>query len=607
MVFLGDLKMGIEDYVDKVSKKLYRLPSRSAIRKAAKLLDKYWFDKNILFIELPTGYGKTTLSISISLFTFNECGFKTTIAYPTRVLLESQYDKFRKFLDGSALGVRYMYSPDSPYLIKPITLTTIDTLSMVMFGMSPEELNSILERYWRGTLDYSIGHYLFSWSSYALSNIILDEFHLLTDSTKSLTFSLALLKLALRLDQRVVILSATLPKALLEKLCRELSGYYNKILAVSFGKEKKLRFENITQEVVYDEEFISERLSKSYDVHIEELSSEDKLDRIYRWLMDNINASPKTKAIVVFNTVSDAINFYRRIRSIDISKILLHSRFTEKDRVRKIEELNKIISGDEYIIVSTQVIEVGVDISSNLFISEMAPASSLIQRLGRFLRKEGEKKGKVYLWIEDKKDKENMLYKVYDLDLVYETKRYLSEIRDKVCFHSPIDNKNKVGYEYLLDVYRDEMYDIRKDFLNEMIMVTLNLEAGIKGAIELFLESEESFVREGYNVPVIPKNILPSKDELTNTKPADFTRNFVLGVSLGIFSILLDRDLIDGYIHIAPDGKLDIKPFDEVRKRIRKGKYMWRSLSRMMITNDIIGFTVNLDYDSEFGLEADIK
>jgi CRISPR-associated endonuclease/helicase Cas3 len=125
------------------------------------------------------------------------------------------------------------------------------------------------------------------------------------------------------------------------------------------------------------------------------------------------------RSVVVFNTVDEAVKFYEIARErsdIEKSRVLLvHSRFTGEDREekrRRIEELKRL---DEYLIVATHVIEAGVDISSDLFISDLAPASSLIQRLGRFLRYD-EKEGKIYLWYEDEKREK---YKgVYYLDLL---------------------------------------------------------------------------------------------------------------------------------------------------------------------------------------------
>ena len=66
------------------------------------------------------------------------------------------------------------------------------------------------------------------------------------------------------------------------------------------------------------------------------------------------------------------------------TKVLcLHSRFTENDKIRILREFQDVT---DVILVGTQVIEAGVDISSMLMVSECAPISSLVQRAGRLGR-----------------------------------------------------------------------------------------------------------------------------------------------------------------------------------------------------------------------------
>jgi len=599
------------DLVDKVSCKLYDSSARPAIRDVANILDRYWFDKSIFFVELPTGYGKTTLSIAISVLTRN-IGFKTIIAYPVRTLLEDQFDKFRVFFEQDILGKRYMHNPDSKYLIKPVTLTTIDTLSMVMFGISPEDLNRVLREYWKkwsGTLESTLGHYLFSWASHALSTIILDEFHLLTDTTKSLTFSLALLKLALHNDQRVVVLSATLPNAMIDVLNRELSGYRDKIIVVSFTKQvndvsKEVGFNQFS---VYDEEYTNSRLSKKYSINLEKLDSNTKFDKIKLWIEREMGKF--SRVIVVFNTVNDAVDFYKNIKDLEVPKILLHSRFTEVDRKEKINRLKKMISQDNYIVVSTQVIEVGVDISSNLFISELAPASSLIQRLGRFLRRDGESSGKVYLWYESLGEKS---YKVYNAELIAKTLSLIEKLRKdengtirSISFHSPIGNNEKYGYKYLLNnAYSSSYYKIDRYALDKMLRILLNPTSGVIEAVKLFVKAENSFVREEFLIPVTPRSLISNLDIYSSADV--FIKAAVIGIPLKTFMKLIHNDEISEFVYFdRGSGDLEIgRISEEELARLCSWTNPWIRISRLIIDKEILGFVVNLNYSKEFGLEV---
>jgi CRISPR-associated endonuclease/helicase Cas3 len=223
-----------------------------------------------------------------------------------------------------------------------------------------------------------LGHYFFSWASVLLSNLVMDEVHLLADSTKSLSFLAALVKIARDFDQRAVFMSATMPEALKKRL-------------EEFGKE---RMEFISFSEKHDPEFCSERLSKEYEIRVES-SEGDKYGKIMSWLKN----SEFRRGLIIFNTASEAVEFYRKhlndLKEFSENTLLLHSRFTEKDREKKIEEIGKLQKEKEkdFLIVSTQVIEAGVDISSDLMITDISPANSLIQRFGRFLRFEEKKKG----------------------------------------------------------------------------------------------------------------------------------------------------------------------------------------------------------------------
>mgnify|MGYP000557139722 CR=1 FL=1 len=450
------------NYYGVVVDRWYGGSSRKFIEYAISRMGCEWSDKSIFIVEAPTGYGKSAISATMSLYSVFE-EFKSIIAFPLRVLLEDQYDKFRKIIPEYMLGKRYMHTHESPYLIHPVTLTTIDTLSLTVFGISPEDLNKVAKRY-LGTSIGSFGHYWFSWASVALSNMVLDEAHLVADSTKSLNFLLALMDFVIRHDSKLILMSATLPKALKEKLINEL-GYPEKVSTIEFTKDQE----------GYDEEFVKERRRKKYDVHIEPLRGEEKFDKIAHWILKNNDSFDRV--IVVFNTVEDAITFYEKIKNMKefegYFNVVLHSRFSDIDRKEKVSLLRKIRDMKKYIVVSTQTIEAGVDISSTLFITEIAPANSLIQRLGRFLRY-GESEGEVYIWYEVGSDGKLLswntngikTYKVYDFTLTEKTLKFL-KCRGKLNFHVPED------YSELLDnVYGQEDFRINKGQVRSCLLYT---------------------------------------------------------------------------------------------------------------------------------------
>jgi CRISPR-associated endonuclease/helicase Cas3 len=95
---------------------------------------------------------------------------------------------------------------------------------------------------------------------------------------------------------------------------------------------------------------------------------------------------PHTRTLVIANTVARAREIYREIHKKCPGAILLHSRFRPGDREHNAEALGFTIPAEGQIVVATQVLEAGVDISSRLLITDLAPWGSLVQRFGRVNR-----------------------------------------------------------------------------------------------------------------------------------------------------------------------------------------------------------------------------
>jgi CRISPR-associated endonuclease/helicase Cas3 len=94
---------------------------------------------------------------------------------------------------------------------------------------------------------------------------------------------------------------------------------------------------------------------------------------------------PRTRTLVVVNTVGRARLLYQEItkRKPEAKLLLIHSRFRPPDRKAKLEQLSEEPRGLGTIVVSTQVIEAGVDTSAKTLFTELAPWASLVQRFGR--------------------------------------------------------------------------------------------------------------------------------------------------------------------------------------------------------------------------------
>jgi CRISPR-associated endonuclease/helicase Cas3 len=139
-------------------------------------------------------------------------------------------------------------------------------------------------------------------------------------------------------------------------------------------------------ESIYQVELTDDELD-TYDRHI--IHKHDDLDSLFLAIEEALKHGEKL--LVVCNIVSDAQETFRILKNrfSDIPCMLIHSRFRRKDRREREELLQKEFDGKAgpCFVVSTQVVEVSLDISFDRMITQAAPLDALIQRFGRVNRK----------------------------------------------------------------------------------------------------------------------------------------------------------------------------------------------------------------------------
>lgn len=113
---------------------------------------------------------------------------------------------------------------------------------------------------------------------------------------------------------------------------------------------------------------------------------------------------PGERTIVIANTVSRAqeivAKLQRELEGDDQPEtVLLHSRFRPPDRDLQLQRTLAEPGEAGTIVIATQVIEAGVDTSASVMFTDVAPFSSIIQRLGRCNRYGELKTGEV-IWLD---------------------------------------------------------------------------------------------------------------------------------------------------------------------------------------------------------------
>jgi len=119
-------------------------------------------------------------------------------------------------------------------------------------------------------------------------------------------------------------------------------------------------------------------------------------------LEDTLRArSPSTSCLIVLNTVQEALDLYERVRhsSALSDRRLFHlsTNLRPKDRAAILNEL-KADSRPPCVLVATQVVEAGVDLSFDIVFRAIAPLDAIIQAAGRCNRHGTGARGEVFVF-----------------------------------------------------------------------------------------------------------------------------------------------------------------------------------------------------------------
>lgn len=319
--------------------------------------------RNVL-LQAPTGAGKTKAALFPFLYAKSHgisLADRLLYAVPMRTLVSALYEEAKGLLAKSAPDLRVTIQmggqQDDPNLEGDVVFATIDQVLSAYVG-SPVSLP--------GKNANVVGPATLG------SLLVFDEFHLL-DPGRALA-TVTDLAQRLRGISRVLVMSATVTPRAAQILCERLDA----------------------DMVVIPEEELAQmpvQAHKTRRMHFVDhpLAPADIL----------MSHGTARKTIAVVNTVGRAQSLYRDVVQAVGPTLrphirLLHSRFLPDDR-RAIEtwalERFKEGSDGEGILIATQVIEVGLNISARALHTELAPASAVFQRAGRcarFAREEGD-------------------------------------------------------------------------------------------------------------------------------------------------------------------------------------------------------------------------
>jgi CRISPR-associated endonuclease/helicase Cas3 len=240
-------------------------------------------------------------------------------------------------------------------------------------------------------------------------DVIFDELHTYNSMTKY--YILSMIKFLVSLDCNIHVCTATMPSWMQKEIINILGEENTQIVKLDNNT-----LDDFNRHIVHTEDTFN-----IYDI-------KERYER-------------GEKILIVRNQVKLSIDTYVELKNyIKNCKIMLiHSRFKRSDRALKEQLLLNHFNGEDEpcIVVSTQVVEVSIDINFDVMYTDNADIMSLIQRFGRINR---QRKNIGVLKDVYVVKNQNGSELPYDIDICEKTFEVLSQYNNKVLEEKELQN-----------------------------------------------------------------------------------------------------------------------------------------------------------------------
>ena len=380
-------------------------------------------DKKLFTLTAPTGSGKTLTALDVAFKLASKDNAPIIYCLPFTSIIDQNFETIQKLLTKNNIKLT------EDILLKHHHLAPVEykTTDEEEFDTDKQEL--LVE----------------SWRSRLIVTTFVQLFETLFSGRNRA------LKKLLQIPGAVVLLDEVqaIPRGLWE-LTREV--------AKTFANEYKTRFILMTAtqpgiftgadalELLPDSTYFEKLSRTELHLHIDDCIT---IDKLAKKIAEEYKKS-KLSIIAVVNTINDSIDLYKKVKKLlPSSKRLfyLSSNIIPLERKERIKEMKN--AKGEWILISTQVIEAGVDISADILHRDFAPLDSIIQAAGRCNREGKKDKGKVHLWkIKRENAKQCSAYMVYDGVLLDAAKDVLKDAQSVI--QEPEFVKRVINYFSLL-------------------------------------------------------------------------------------------------------------------------------------------------------------
>jgi len=440
------------DLADKYREKCFDLRSNKPINlirneiygSVTVLIEKVPLENHLFTITAPTGSGKTLTAFSAALKLRNriekEKGYSPRIIYslPFITIIEQNY---KVIYDVLSSQIKNFKENETAYLLKHHYLTDL--------------------RYKEGNEERPIDKALLlteSWQTEIIVTTFIQLLHTI------IGFKNGFLKKYHNIAGSIILLDEVqnIPVEywnLVRKVILLLSEYFGCYFILLTATKPLILNEGETLELVENTQNYFRKLNR---VIIKPNMQKVEIDEFIEWFVSNYDA--KKSYLLVANTIRSSKEIYQKIRDTGLNNHLfyLSTSIVPKQRGERIRAIKDLLDrGNKVIVVSTQVIEAGVDLDFDIVIRDVGPIDSIIQVAGRCNREYGKDKSEVYVFYLDNfasyvygkihpDISKKLLLENRDIteDHFYEiTNRYFEEVKPKIN-----DDISKYIWEAMLEL-----------------------------------------------------------------------------------------------------------------------------------------------------------
>lgn len=449
-------------------------------------------NERILSIELPTGIGKTFTGVSAALKLKerinNELNFNPRIIYslPFLTIVDQNSDTISSILNesnlkGSNFLLNHNHLSDMNYKSNDLEEYNISNSKILIEGWNSEIIVTTFIQFFYSIISNK-NKSLRKFHNITNSIILLDEIQSLPYKYWKI-INLFFKKLAYEYNCWIILMTATQPYIFKENEIKSLVDnveyYFNKFDRVNYNFNlDSQNFEDFKKEFV---DKISNDLKNDYLVVLNTINSSKEL---YEFIKDYYS-------VMDYDIYLDDCNGICYIGD-DIQLIYLSNNIIPKHRLEKINAIKE--SHRQSIVISTQLIEAGVDIDVDIIYRDLAPLDSLVQTAGRCNRSGNKEKGVVNVISLKNENGKSYSSFIYDSLLLNKTKEVLTslnQISEKEFNLAAAKNYFKLIYnsgtqdDYLIKIIENLRFPeipsnfklIEEDIQKVDVFVVINSEA----------------------------------------------------------------------------------------------------------------------------------